>query len=197
MEPAPDPLPLMEALAGKRAAGLLAAWLDNGGTLLELTTRGAPREWPAALQRRVDAAVRLVRLGDRETRKPVKMTKPEVAVEYLSRKHLPAHNEMFGIVLLNTKHEVLDETVLSRGHVSGTMVSVPEIMRLAIAQPTGAVITWHNHPSGSATPSRDDRILWQQMADALRTMEIDLVENLILTRPGGPWYSSAANARQW
>ena len=197
MEPAPDPVPLMEGLAGKSAGKLLATWLEDGGTLLELTTQGAPEEWPATLRRRIDAAVRLVRLGDRETARPVTMTTPDVAVEYLTRKHLPSHQEMFGILLLNTRHEILHERVLSRGHVSGTMVSVPEIMRLAIMQPTGAVITWHNHPSGNEKPSSDDRNLWQRMTDALRTMEIDLVDNLILTRPGGPWYSSATDTKRW
>ena len=190
-EPEVDPVPLMEPLAGKRAATRLEAWLANGGTLLKLTTQGAPREWPAGLRQRISAAVRLVRLADRETPQPGILKGPAVAAEYLARRYLPAHHEMFGIVVMNANHEVLREKVLSRGHATGTMVPVAEVLRTAIAEASEAVVTWHNHPSGDPRPSMDDEHLWRQIETALATIEVKVVDNLVLTRPGGPWHAGS------
>ena len=184
LEPVTDPIPLMETLAGRRAAERLEDWLRQGGSLLELTTQGAPREWPAAVRRRIEAAVRLVRLGDRETaRPPDGYDTPAAVVRYLAARHLPCHVEQFGIIVMNAKQRILRDTILSRGTTVTTLVSTADILRIAIAEAAWGVLSWHNHPSGDPKPTWEDKKVWGQMETAL---EATRARNgpLILTRRG-------------
>ena len=54
---------------------------------------------------------------------------------------------------------------------------------------TAAVITWHNHPSGVARPSPEDHQLWQQIDGVARMLGTEPLDHVIVTHPGGEWYS--------
>ena len=55
-----------------------------------------------------------------------------------------------------------------------------EAGRTAPARPEGAVILAHNHPAGSATPSRADRETTRYLDNALALMEIRLLDHFIV-----------------
>lgn len=63
------------------------------------------------------------------------------------------------------------------------MVEIPvrTIVADALAFDAAAVVMAHNHPSGDATPSEDDRVLTRRLARALDAVGVRLVDHLVLT----------------
>jgi DNA repair protein RadC len=88
--------------------------------------------------------------------------------------------ERLGILLLDTRHRLLREHILSVGGLDGTVANPRDVFRSAIAAGAAAVVLFHNHPSGDPTPSDDDRALTRRLAHAGDIIGIPLVDHLIL-----------------
>ncbi|MDY6904399.1 MAG: DNA repair protein RadC [Thermodesulfobacteriota bacterium] len=92
--------------------------------------------------------------------------------------------EVFLAVFLDAKNRVLGTDVMSEGTVTESPVYVREIVRRAMDKNAAALICCHNHPSGDATPSKNDIAITQRLAYACRTMGIVLHEHLIIADQG-------------
>src|SRR5690606_42076621 len=66
-------------------------------------------------------------------------------------------------LLLDVKHRVIGEHVVSVGHLSGAPVHPRELFREAVRRSAAAVVVVHNHPSGDPTPSGDDLALTRRL----------------------------------
>jgi DNA repair protein RadC len=88
--------------------------------------------------------------------------------------------EEFHALLLDTRHRVLREALLTRGTLDASLVAPREVFRLAVVEGAAAVILVHNHPSGDPTPSPDDRAVTRQIADAGRALGIPVLDHVIL-----------------
>jgi DNA repair protein RadC len=92
--------------------------------------------------------------------------------------------EVFGVLLLNTKHEPLARHLLSRGCLDQTLVRPRDVIKAACLANAAAVIVAHNHPSGDPQPSREDVLLNGRLHAALRLVGIDLVDSLVIGEEG-------------
>lgn len=97
------------------------------------------------------------------------------------------------IMLLNQASKVIDTVRISRGGLALTQVDVRCILREALLKRATAFVLCHNHPSGNRTPSTDDDRLTQSVAVASKTMNIRLLDHLIVT--DGGYYSYADEGR--
>lgn len=97
------------------------------------------------------------------------------------------------IMLLNQASKVIDTIRISRGGLASTQVDVRCILREALLKRATAFVLCHNHPSGNRTPSTDDDRLTQLVAVASKTMNIRLLDHLIVT--DGGYYSYADEGR--
>lgn len=97
------------------------------------------------------------------------------------------------IMLLNQTSKVIDTVRISRGGLASTQVDVRCILREALLKRATAFVLCHNHPSGNRTPSTDDDRLTQSVAVASKTMNIRLLDHLIVT--DGGYYSYADEGR--
>ena len=97
------------------------------------------------------------------------------------------------IMLLNQASKVIDTVRISRGGLASTQVDVRCILREALLKRATAFVLCHNHPSGNRTPSTDDDCLTQSVAVASKTMNIRLLDHLIVT--DGGYYSYADEGR--
>lgn len=88
--------------------------------------------------------------------------------------------EEFRILLLNTHHHVIRETVVTRGTLDASLVHPREVFRPAIVESAAAIILVHNHPSGDPAPSPDDRAVTTQLAEAGRLLGIPVVDHVIV-----------------
>jgi DNA repair protein RadC len=92
--------------------------------------------------------------------------------------------EVFGVLLLNTKHEPLGWHLLSRGCLDATLVHPRDVIKAACLGNAAAVIVAHNHPSGDPEPSEPDIRLAERLATALQLVGIDFLDALVIGENG-------------
>ena len=88
--------------------------------------------------------------------------------------------EQFGIVLLDTKHRLIQIRLVSSGSLDSTVAHPREVFRDAIAGRAAAIVLFHNHPSGDPQPSSDDVALTARLVEAGQVIGIDVLDHLIL-----------------
>ena len=92
---------------------------------------------------------------------------------------------------LDGKGKVLSSRCLAEGDVSMAAVSVRQVVEYALRAGAVGVVLAHNHPSGVALPSQEDIATTRLIRDALRTMNIQLVDHIVVA--DGDYVSMAAS----
>lgn len=93
------------------------------------------------------------------------------------------------VLLLNRANKPLGFSRISIGGTTGTVVDTKVIFQIALKANAHSIILCHNHPSGNLKPSDLDIKLTKTIRDAAKTMEIPLIDHLIITKEG--YYSFA------
>jgi DNA repair protein RadC len=94
--------------------------------------------------------------------------------------------ENFVVVLLNTKNEVIESSLVSVGTLSAALVHPREVFKPAIRASAASVILAHNHPSGKVEPSREDREVTGRLVESAEILGIEVLDHVIL---GDGFYS--------
>lgn len=89
--------------------------------------------------------------------------------------------ESFFILCLNNSNETVGYAKISQGGITGTVVDVRLVLKYAIENLATSVIIAHNHPSGSTTPSEADKAITSKLKEALKLMDVKLLDHIILT----------------
>ena len=97
--------------------------------------------------------------------------------------------EEFWVLLINQGNKVIGSVRISTGGIAGTFVDVRSILREALLQRATQIAVVHNHPSGNACPSQEDRALTQRIFNAAKSMDIKLIDHVIVC--DGKYYSFA------
>jgi len=79
------------------------------------------------------------------------------------------------------RNHVLSVQEIFRGTLTETRVYPREILRQALLQNAAAVIVAHNHPSGTAEPSAEDRRLTEVLKKSLQMVDISLLDHFVVT----------------
>lgn len=88
--------------------------------------------------------------------------------------------EKFIALLLDNKNKILAIDEVSVGTLDTALVHPREVFRKAILSGAKSIITAHNHPSGDATPSEDDKRICKRLSDVGRIIGIDIIDNVII-----------------
>ncbi len=97
--------------------------------------------------------------------------------------------EQFWTLMLNRSNKIIDKFKASQGGLTGTVVDTREILREALEKRAVGIILCHNHPSGNLKPSTEDISTTKKLKAAATTMDIALLDHLIVTDAG--YYSFA------
>lgn len=97
--------------------------------------------------------------------------------------------ELFGCLMLDTRHRVLGFEVLFAGSVDRAAVSPREVLKSALTYNAASVILAHNHPSGVCEPSASDHRLTERLAALLSEVEIRVIDHIIVA--GKEYFSFA------
>lgn len=84
-------------------------------------------------------------------------------------------------ILLNNHLRVVGCKLISRGGITGTVVDVRLVLREALLCNATHLALCHNHPSGNPQPSGEDDRLTQKLKAAAATMDLRLIDHIILT----------------
>ena len=97
------------------------------------------------------------------------------------------------VMLLNQAAKVIQAVKISSGGLASTQVDIRCILREALLKRATSLILCHNHPSGNIHPSGDDDRLTQSLFQASKTMNIRMLDHVIVT--DGAYYSYADEGR--
>ena len=90
-------------------------------------------------------------------------------------------HEEFWVLFLNNSNKVLAKTQISKGGLTATIVDVRLLFKRALELASVGLIVCHNHPSGKLQPSAADKQLTQKIKEAGSTLDIKLLDHLIIT----------------
>jgi DNA repair protein RadC len=88
--------------------------------------------------------------------------------------------EEFHALLLNTRHRVVREVLITRGILDASLIHPREVFRPAVAEGAAGVILVHNHPSGDPAPSPEDRAVTRQLGAAGRALGIPVLDHVVV-----------------
>ena len=109
-------------------------------------------------------------------------TRPGHVRDYLAVQMRDYQREVFVVLLLDTRHQLLEFRELFQGTIDAANVHPREVVRIALQKNAAAVIVAHNHPSGNAEPSQSDIAITGQLKAALTLMDIRLLDHFIVGR---------------
>ena len=109
-----------------------------------------------------------------------KISSPACAEEYVQTMLSDREHEIFAVLFLDNRHQVIDYQEMFRGTVDGTSVYPREVVKEALARNAAAVLLVHNHPSGIAEPSSADQAITRRLKSALDLVDIRVIDHLIV-----------------
>ena len=105
---------------------------------------------------------------------------PTACAEYLKAKLAGYPFEVFACLFMDIKQRIIAFEELARGSISGAEVPIREVVRRCLAHNAACVIFAHNHPSGIAEASLEDRELTMKLKKALRLIDVRVVDHFII-----------------
>ncbi len=125
--------------------------------------------------------------------KPIryKVTNPwDIYIYYMdSLRYL--NKEIFKIILLNTKNEIICDIDISVGTLNMSVVHPREVFREAIKRSSNKIILMHNHPSGNIEPSNEDKNVTSRLVKCGELIGIEVIDHIIIG--DGLYYSFKEN----
>ena len=88
--------------------------------------------------------------------------------------------EVFVMVALSTKNEVIGSFEVSRGGINSSIIDMRSIMKRLLLANASRFMVAHNHPSGDTTPSPQDKLMTEKMRDAGKLLNMDLLDHIII-----------------
>jgi DNA repair protein RadC len=93
-------------------------------------------------------------------------------------------HEVFWVLFLNRQNKITEKHQISEGGITGTVIDVRRILKMALEKTATSLIIAHNHPSGNLDPSESDRKITRQLKESGALMEVPLLDHLIITQSG-------------
>ena len=169
-------LQMAQALLGRFGgfAGLLRA---------DLGTLGGIKGLGPAKRAELAAVLEMARrsLAQQLAAAPV-FDSPAAVKQYLALHMAELAHEEFAVLFLDSQHRLIEMKTLFRGTLAQTSVYPREVVKEALARNAGAVVLAHNHPSGTAEPSRADEFLTQSLKSALQLVDVRVLDHLVVGR---------------
>lgn len=101
-------------------------------------------------------------------------------VDFLLHSMRGLQREVFSVLYLDSSLAIIDSEIVAEGTVNVNTVYPREVVRRALAHNAAALVVAHNHPSGSLSPSPQDRSLTRTLCLLCSLMQIRLLDHLII-----------------
>jgi len=175
--------------SGRRGEDALA-WarrlLHEAGSLRRLLARlrhedGSAPMVPTVARCRLLAALELgQRQLDEALRRGAAVTAPHDAAALFRARLRDCPQEVFACAFLDSRHRLIAFEELFRGGIDGAEVHPREVLRRCLAHNAAAVLFGHNHPSGVAEPSAQDRRITERLRETLALCDIRVLDHFVI-----------------
>lgn len=178
---------LRTGLKGVSVLQLAQNLLDHMGGLQGLLRATTPQDFKRikglgpAKQAEMMAVLELARRATAQelSTRPV-FESPQKIKDYVSMQLGGLGHEVFALMWLDAKQQLLNWEELFRGTLTHTAVYPREVVKRALQVHAQSVILVHNHPSGVAEPSSSDAHLTQQLRQALALVDVRVLDHLVV-----------------
>ncbi len=113
----------------------------------------------------------------------------EDVLNYLRHNLRDKSQELFMVIYLNGRNQILKMETLFEGTLNTSAVYPREVVKKALENDASALVLVHNHPSGNPSPSKDDLTITKKLKESARTIDIYIHDHLIIA--GNDVYSFA------
>ena len=94
------------------------------------------------------------------------------------------------LLMLDTKNQLIADSMITKGTVNAAMISPREIFMEAMKHEAVNIILVHNHPSGHPVPSQADIEITKNIASVGKLLGIHLLDHIII---GNRCYETLSN----
>jgi DNA repair protein RadC len=88
--------------------------------------------------------------------------------------------EIFSVIFLDAKNQVMHYNDIHRGTLTMSPVGAREVFRAAVREGASSIIVAHNHPSGDPEPSPEDLDVTAKLVEAGKLLDIPLLDHVII-----------------
>ena len=179
---------LRTGLPGKNALQMGQELLDQFGGVAGLLHTGANaltsiKGLGPAKRAEIVAVLELARRAlTAQLRQQTLFDAPHAVRDYLQLQLGSRPHEIFAVMFLDSQHRLIVLEELFRGTLTQTSVYPREVVVRALALNAASVVLAHNHPSGTAQPSRADEALTQTLKAALALIDVRVLDHFVVTR---------------
>jgi DNA repair protein RadC len=100
--------------------------------------------------------------------------------DYLFHSMRDLSREVFKVLFLNRKNELLADQDVFTGSLSGSAVYPREVLVSALENKAAGMVFVHNHPAGDPAPSEEDRRLTRDLVWASQLLMIQVLDHVII-----------------
>jgi DNA repair protein RadC len=116
-----------------------------------------------------------------------------VLLEYLGATMANLPEEQLRVIFLDNSNRILKDEVLAEGIENQAPVYPRKIVKRALLLHATGIIVVHNHPTGQLMPSGADRKITRAIQVAAESLDLRLLDHIIVGREGKGYYSFREN----
>ena len=105
---------------------------------------------------------------------------PDEAIRHISAMFHGQTREAFGVIYLDSQHNVIGTKILFEGTINEAYVYPRVVVEGVLEAGASAIIVFHNHTSGTCEPSNADTSLTFKLRDALSLVDVKLLDHIII-----------------
>lgn len=117
------------------------------------------------------------------------ITSVEEVLDYLRHNLKNKKQEIFSVIYLNGRNEIIEMEELFQGTLTASVVYPREVIKKVLKMNAAALIFVHNHPSGNLNPSDEDIAITDKLKEAAATIDVKVHDHIIIA--GNGYYSFA------
>lgn len=128
---------------------------------------------------------------------PYRVERPVAAVELFRADADRLTQESLWVMTLDGRNGLMGVDRVYTGTATGTSVRIGELFRYAIIAGGCGIVLVHNHPSGDAEPSEEDKKLTSEVIAASKVLDIEFLDHLVLGAAGSFTSIRSGNQSLW
>lgn len=117
------------------------------------------------------------------------VSSPDDALRVVANELKRYDREVFAVLNLKTNGKPINLNICSVGTLDASLVSPREVFKSCILSNAASFIAIHNHPSGTARPSREDEDITERLSNCAKLMDIRMLDHIIIAGETGEMFS--------
>ena len=118
-----------------------------------------------------------------------KIRSPEDVYRVIAKELATYDRGEFAVLNLKASGQPINLNICSVGSLDSSVVSPREVFKSCILSNSAAFIALHNHPSGSLSPSREDKEVTSRLLACADLLGVKMLDHIIIAGETGAMYS--------